>query len=270
MSRRRDARKSPLHSPAPPSNTWGYLIRIWCAVGGTAATRGRRGRPRGPGRGSRSTGNGRGVATNRERIPRPGGTEPPSAPGRRGGGGEESELRREEGGSEGGRSASRSVGRPSTFTDASQDDVTCGGCRAAVGKRGCTAHHGRRESREATAQADPGLRITVAGLRGRPGNNWGERSEELCYPWDQKSLGISGPLDDVSLQQLQQRFITVGKVQPGLAAAHAKIPTHMLRLQNHALRSHRPNRHSKTPSLLLRAIKLWYVVPHCYSRRTAT
>ena len=165
----------------------------------------------------------------------------------RGGGGEDSELRREEGGSEGGGSASGSVGRPRAFIDASQDGVMCGENRAAVsrghrvvglpcghrhvmharcvaeamggshvqlicGTRGCTGHHRRRELLEAAVQANPGLRVAVAGLRRRPDNSWGERREELCYPWDQTSLGLAGPLDDVSLEQLQQRFITVVKV----------------------------------------------------------
>ena len=129
------------------------------------------------------------------------------------------------------------------------------------GTRGCTARHGRRESLEAAVQADPGLRVTFAGLGERPDNNWDERREEVCYPWDQNSLGIAGPLDDVSLEQLQQRFITVVKVQPGLATAHAKLLTHMLGLLNHALGAHRPNRQSETPSSRLRAIKLWYFVP---------
>ena len=78
--------------------------------------------------------------------------------------------------------------------------------------RGCTVRHGRRESLEAAVQADPGLRVTFAGLGERPDNNWDERREEVCYPWDQNSLGIAGPLDDVSLEQLQQRFITVARV----------------------------------------------------------
>ena len=63
------------------------------------------------------------------------------------------------------------------------------------------------------------------------------------------------------LLKLQQRFITVVKVQPGLATAHAKLPTHMLGLLNHTLGAHRPNRQSETPSSLLGAIKLWYIVP---------
>ena len=85
--------------------------------------------------------------------------------------------------------------------------------------------------------------------------------EELCYPWDQKSLGIAGPIDDVPLAHLQLRFIAVVNVQPALVTAHAKLLTHMLGLLNHALGAHPPNRHSETPSSLLRVIKLWYIVP---------
>ena len=97
------------------------------------------------------------------------------------------------------------------------------------GTRGCTARHGRRESLEAAVQDDPGLRVAVTGLGGRPGNTWGERREELWYLWDKDSLGIAGPLDNVSLEQLQQRFIAVVRAQPGLATAHAKLLTHVLR-----------------------------------------
>ena len=68
------------------------------------------------------------------------------------------------------------------------------------GSRGCTALHGRRESLKAAAQADPGLCVTVVGPGGRPDNNWGERREDLCYPWDLNSLRMAGQLDDVSLE----------------------------------------------------------------------
>ena len=74
-------------------------------------------------------------------------------------------------------------------------------------------------------------------------------------------MGIAGPLHDVPLEYLQQRFTTVVKVQPRLAAAHAKLFTHVLSLLNHALGGHRQNRQSETPNSLLRAIKLWYILP---------
>ena len=118
----------PSATPATPGDT---SSDSGDSAGEAAATRGRRGRSRGSERGSRATGNGRGAATNRGRIPRPGGSEPPSdpgsrrgseppsAPGPRGGGGEESELRREEGSNEGRGPASGSVGRPRAFIDAS-------------------------------------------------------------------------------------------------------------------------------------------------------
>ena len=65
----------------------------------------------------------------------------------------------------------------------------------------------------------------------------------------------------MSLEQLQQRFITVVRVQPGLASAHAKLLAHVLGLVNHALGTHRPNRHCESPTSLLRVNKLWYIVP---------
>ena len=85
--------------------------------------------------------------------------------------------------------------------------------------------------------------------------------KNCAAPWDHNSLGVAGPIDYVSLEQLQQRFITVVKMQPGLATAYATGLTHVLGLLNHALGAHRPNRQSKTPSSLLWAIKLWYIVP---------
>ena len=56
-------------------------------------------------------------------------------------------------------------------------------------------------------------------------------------------------------------FTTVVKVQPRLATAHAKLSTHVLVLLNHALGEHRLSRELETPSSLLRAIKLWYILP---------
>ncbi|CAN0558302.1 unnamed protein product, partial [Laminaria digitata] len=60
---------------------------------------------------------------------------------------------------------------------------------------------------------------------------------------------------------LEQRFITVVKVQPRLATAHAKLFTHVLGLLNHALGEHRQERQSETPNSLLRATKWWYILP---------
>ena len=40
--------------------------------------------------------------------------------------------------------------------------------------------------------------------------------------WDQDTLGIAGPLDDVPFDDLEQRFINVVKVQPRSATARAK------------------------------------------------
>ena len=76
-----------------------------------------------------------------------------------------------------------------------------GGSQAQLfyGTNGCTARRERRESSEAALQADPGLHVTVAGLGGRMNIIRSERREALCNPGDQPSLGIAGPLDDVSL-----------------------------------------------------------------------
>lgn len=65
--------------------------------------------------------------------------------------------------------------------------------------RDCAVYHGRREALEATVQADSGLRATAVGLGGIPDDGEDGRLNGLCYPWDQGTLGIAGPLDDVVL-----------------------------------------------------------------------
>ena len=87
------------------------------------------------------------------------------------------------------------------------------------------------------------------------------RSRGLWYGWDQDSLGIGPPLDAVSLDDLEQRFATGKNVQPQLAGAPARLSIHILGILNHAMGEHRPNRDPVTPSSLLRAIKLWYLMP---------
>ena len=63
------------------------------------------------------------------------------------------------------------------------------------------------------------------------------------------------------MDDLQQRFETGKKVQPQLAGAHACISVHVLGIFNHAMGAHWPNRDSATPNSILRAIKLWYIMP---------
>ena len=68
---------------------------------------------------------------------------------------------------------------------------------------------------------DPGLHARAVGLRGIPDDGEDGRLHKLCYPWDQKALGIAGPLDDFLLEDLEQDFLTVVQVTPRLATAHA-------------------------------------------------
>ena len=119
----------------------------------------------------------------------------------------------------------------------------------------------RRETLEAVIQADPGLRATTVGLGGIPDDGEDGRLHRLCHLWDQDTLKITGPLDDVLREDLKQRFVTVVKVQLRLATAHAKLIAHMLGLLNHTLGHHRQNGESETPSSLLRAIRLWHIPP---------
>ena len=46
-----------------------------------------------------------------------------------------------------------------------------------------------------------------------------------------------------------------------MAAAHACLSIHVLGIPNHALGNHSLNWDSATPNSLLRAIKLWYLIP---------
>ena len=102
MPRYRDAREFLWHSLFLSATSGATASRSIGAEGEVPAARGRRGRPRGSGRESRATSTGRGATTGRGRTLRPGGSEPPPAPGQRGGNGGESDLTREGGESEGG------------------------------------------------------------------------------------------------------------------------------------------------------------------------
>ena len=56
------------------------------------------------------------------------------------------------------------------------------------------------------------------------------------------------------------QIITVVNVQPKLATTHAKLITHAFGLISYALGTHRPSGNPKTSNLLLRALKLWYIL----------
>ena len=56
-------------------------------------------------------------------------------------------------------------------------------------------------------QADPGLRVTAAGLGERSDGGEEGRRDGFCYPWDQNTSWVAGPLDDVSFESLQQRSV---------------------------------------------------------------
>ena len=277
------------------SNTWSDRLYVYWR-GRRGAGYKRCGRPRGSARGSRANIAERGAAPSQERIPRAGGSKPPPAPGQRRDNGGEVEPSREGIGSERRGTASGSAGQLRTPMGDKQEGATCGGCQAIVGQgqrmvgipcghrhvmharcvinvvmrsgaqapllcsaRDCTARHGRQEALEAAVQANPVLRATAVGLGGIPGDGEDGRLHGLCYPWYQDTLGIAGPLD-VPLEDLEQRFTTVVKVQPRLVTAHAKRFTHVLGLLNHALGENRQNRLSQTPNSLMRPLKLWYIL----------
>ena len=72
-----------------------------------------------------------------------------------------------------------------------------------------------------------------------------------AVPGTKTLLGIAGPLDDVPLEDLKQRFATVVKVQPRLTSTHAKLPTHVRGPLNHALGEHRQTTQTEKPNSLL-------------------
>ena len=50
-------------------------------------------------------------------------------------------------------------------------------------------------------------------------------------------------------------------MQPQLAGAYARLSVHVLGMLDHAMKEHRPNREAAPQKSLLRAIKLWYIIP---------
>jgi len=63
------------------------------------------------------------------------------------------------------------------------------------------------------------------------------------------------------MEDLTARFETVKKVKSWLASEHAKIQTHVLNLLNSSLAERSDSARTPTPPSLLRAIKLWYILP---------
>ena len=129
-------------------------------------------------------------------------------------------------------------------------------CRAAR----CGAQHSRRDNLVAAVQADPGLRQRaermIGGLTDEPSG------VPTLYNWSQDSPGIGPALDAVSMDDLTLRIETVKKVQPQLASEHARLQTHVLQLVIKQLsESGGAPPATGTPPSILRAIKLWYLLP---------
>ena len=112
----------------------------------------------------------------------------------------------------------------------------------------------------AAVQADPGLRYRADRMAGGMGDASSEAG--TLYGWHQNSPGIGPALDNVIMEDLALRFQTVKKIKSWLASDHARLQTHVLNLVNKELSetSNLPSQ-SRTPLSLLRAIKLWYLLP---------
>ena len=121
----------PLTQPSIAPLTSGATSSMYTGPAeGGGSTRGRRGRPRGSGRGSQATRNGRGAATKSGRISRPGSGEVPPAPAEaRVGGGE-----REGRSGRGGGAAPGDVVQFRAFIADDRNSTTCGSCRATIGR----------------------------------------------------------------------------------------------------------------------------------------
>ena len=63
------------------------------------------------------------------------------------------------------------------------------------------------------------------------------------------------------MTDLQIWFISVVKVKSNMSITHAKLITLLLGLVNHTLGVHRPSGSTNTLNSLLRALKLWYILP---------
>lgn len=143
------------------------------------------------------------------------------------------------------------------------DRASRGGDRApfVCGVSACVVQHSRRDTILASVQADPGLRARgqrmLAGINDEPTT----RRPGMLYDWDQSSPGMGGAIDSVSMEDLEMRFDTVKKVKSYLAGTHARLHTHALNLMNNVLGEQRLRPGTNTPNSLLRAIKLWYLLP---------
>ena len=84
---------------------------------------------------------------------------------------------------------------------------------------------------------------------------------QTLYNWSQDSPGIGPALDAVSMDDLTLRIETVKKVQPQLASEHARLQTHVLQLVKQLSESGGAPPATGTPPSILRAIKLWYLLP---------
>ena len=79
------------------------------------------------------------------------------------------------------------------------------------GARGCTVRRGRREALGAAVQAESQLLVTAAEPGRRPDDGEDGRRDGPCYPLDQTTMGTAKPLDNVPLEDFQQRFVIVVK-----------------------------------------------------------
>ena len=142
--------------------------------------------------------------------------------------------------------------------------VRRGGAQAPLlcGARGCTVRRGRREAFEAAVQTDPGVRVPVVGIAGRPDDGEEGRRDGPCHLSDQNTLGIAGPLDDVPLEDLQQHASSLlSTCSRAWLLPTTSFITHVLGLLNHALGEHRQTIQPVTPQSPLRSMKQWYILP---------
>ena len=101
----------------------------------------------------------------------------------------------------------------------------------------------------------------VEGLGGEPAGDGPAGRRGFHYRWTQDSLNIGSTLDLCSIADLQRRFITAIEIPTHLWVKFSRLFLHTLALLNFQLGQHRRPGADETPRSLVRAVKLFHVLP---------
>ena len=126
---------------------------------------------------------------------------------------------------------------------------------------GCGTRHDRRLVLGEIFHLDPDMSARVEGLGGEPAGDGPAGRRGSHYRWTQDSLNIGSTLDLCSIADLQRRFTTAIEIPSHLRAKFSRLFLHTLALLNFQLGQHRPPGADETPRSLVRAVKLFHVLP---------